>query len=152
MSKEEYISRFSIFVVSLALVAIALLASCSSRTYPIVVERHDTLRVESFGTIHDTLIRDNVRTLTETVFVNQYTKGDTVFVEKTTERNQGHDSIVYHPVYVTKDSIIYKTRDVEVEKVTEVNKLRWWQKALMWAGGIGLAAFGLFTAYKIKKR
>ncbi|MBQ9416983.1 MAG: hypothetical protein IJU19_00170 [Bacteroidales bacterium] len=41
--------------------------------------------------------------------------------------------------------------EVETERVVEVAKpLGWWQKTLMWAGGIGLLALAAALAWKTR--
>lgn len=48
---------------------------------------------------------------------------------------------------IYKDSIIYRNRTIT--QTVEVNKLRWWQKMLCWAGGIALFLGAIFSAFKI---
>ena len=56
--------------------------------------------------------------------------------------------------------LTYKDRYKEEQKVQtietviekEVNILRWWQKALMWAGGIAIVALIVFILLRLVKR
>lgn len=126
----------------LVCLALSLLFGCKTRyitqDVPVVVHERDSIyKVQQFHT-HDTLImRDSVMT---------YIKGDTVHLEK------------WHMMqainHVARVDTVYKDRNVEVPvtvtqtEVREVNKLHWWQHALMWMGGALLAFFG----WKIIKR
>ena len=51
---------------------------------------------------------------------------------------------------VYRDSIVY--RDRAVTQTLEVNKLRWWQKALCWIGGVALSIGLVWGAFKIGRR
>ena len=55
-----------------------------------------------------------------------------------------YDSVPY-PVRVDVEKFI--TNTVEVEK-----PLRWWQKGLMWAGGIGILLLVFFITVKIRTK
>lgn len=49
----------------------------------------------------------------------------------------------------TKARVEYQEVPVEVEVTREVNRLYWWQKALMWCGGVALLLLVLKVARKI---
>lgn len=51
---------------------------------------------------------------------------------------------------VYRDSIVY--RDRAVTQTFEVNKLRWWQKALCWIGVVALSIGLVWGAFKIGRR
>lgn len=51
---------------------------------------------------------------------------------------------------IYKDSIIYRNKTIT--ETVEVNRLRWWQKVLCWAGGIAIAIFSVTAAFKIGRR
>jgi len=47
----------------------------------------------------------------------------------------------YDTIYVpVTDTVIIKDKPIKVEVPVEVNRLRWWQEALMWAGSVMLVA------------
>ena len=99
---------------------------------------------------------DHVR---DTVFqrdsVYYYVKGDTVRIEKW-HYLQGTTNVVRVDTLHVYDSVPYPVR-VDVEKfitnTVEVEKpLRWWQKGLMWAGGIGILLLVFFITVKIRTK
>lgn len=113
---------------------------------PVVVTQEHTIESIKIDHVRDTLIqRDSVY---------HYIKGDTTIIERW-HHTQGqsiitrvdtlhiYDSVPY-PVETTKESI--------VTKVEEVNVLRWWQRALMFVGGLAMIALGFIVAYKMGKK
>ena len=67
-----------------------------------------------------------------------------VYKEHTDYDTQKEKEIVHDTIYQTHTE--YIDRYVDREVTVEVNKLYWWQKALMWIGGIGIVAgIGLGT-------
>ena len=109
---------------------VGLLAGCTTTKYVEVEKVHnDTTYITKWQ-------KDSVW-LHDSVYVKD--KGDTLLVErwhtKYIER-QVHDTC-----YVAKiDSV---PKPYPVEKLVE-KKLAWWQKTLMWAGGIGIVVLVLF--------
>ena len=94
------------------LLALALLCGCSPRTYERIVVQHDTTTVHS---------RDSVF-FRDSVYVKEWMKGDTVFV------NKYRDRLVYRDRW--RDSVVVR----EVHDTTTVEKkveksLSKWQKA-----------------------
>lgn len=77
-------------------------------------------------------------------------KGDTVITDRW--HTQYRDRLRVDTVEKIRTETIYQTRtDIQTR---EVNRLYWWQKTLMWIGGIGiLGIIGLiiFIIYKLKK-
>lgn len=109
----------------------------------VVTQEHHTESVK-IDHVRDTLIQR------DSVF--HYVKGDTVRIEKW-HYLQGTTNVVRVDTLHVYDSVPYPVR-VDVEKfitnTVEVEKpLRWWQKGLMWAGGIGIFLFGIFITGKI---
>jgi hypothetical protein len=101
-----------------ALLICALFGSCTTTKYVPVPEYHtDTLRIVQHQ-------RDSIY-LSDSIYVNDFVRGDTVY--KTTERwhTQWRERIVHDTIYKSKtDSIPYP-----VEVVKEVPaKLTWWQQ------------------------
>ena len=119
-----------------ALLLILLCCACTKKVYQTEyvetpVYFHDTLRTTIFS--HDsTIVKDSVYFAV---------KGDTIVREKynTIERIKvANDTImrfVEKPVEVV--------REKNVEKQVEVNRIYWWQKSLMWMGGIGVFVIGI---------
>ena len=121
----------------LGMVVCWLIGGCSPRVVeverPVIVEQTHT------DIVRDTLIwRDSVY---------HYVQGDTVRIERW-----------HHVANVSKMIVADTIRDtiprivtVKETVVQEVNQLRWWQKVLMWAGGIGIAVTALLVAARIKR-
>lgn len=139
MDNKEY-TRYegcaSAVAVILALVVLALvLCSCKTRyitqteykEVPVVM--HDTI-AKNIWRIDTTIVKDSVYFAV---------KGDTVFKERYNTKwhiKVAHDTInkvVEKPVEVIHNSVKTETK--------EVNRLYWWQKALMLIGGASLIYF-----------
>lgn len=117
---------------------ILLLASCSAQKKIIEVPV-ETVRTEY---IHDTKI--------DSVFVkdsvDRWLKGDTLYIYKE------HTKFKYinKTDTVCKTDTITKVVKVDVVKEVEVNHIYWYQKALMWAGGIAVVLLAGGIIYKLK--
>lgn len=120
---------------------ILLIAMCGCKTtetireVPVITE-HTTVQH------HTDIIRD---TLLQKDSVYHYVMGDTVIIEK------WHHTVNVNKVLVT-DTIrdtIPKVVTVTQTEIKEVNRLHWWQNALMWAGGIMLV-IGVFRIKKFR--
>ena len=134
-NREGVACSVSVLIV-LFFLLLLLCCSCTKRVYETqYVEQpvylHDTLRSTIYS--HDTtIVKDSVYFAI---------KGDTIFKERynTIERIKvAHDTImriVEKPVEVV--------REKNVEKQVEVNRIYWWQKLLMWMGGIGVVIIGI---------
>ena len=139
-NREGVACSVSVMIV-LLLLLLLLCCSCTKRIYETqYVEQpvylHDTLRSTIYS--HDTtIVKDSVYFAI---------KGDTIFKERYNTKWQikvAHDTImrfVEKPVEVV--------REKNVEKQVEVNRIYWWQKLLMWMGGIGLVGFAFLLVKK----
>lgn len=111
---------------------VLLLFGCKTKERIVTVEvvSHDTLW-------HEKTERDSIY-LHDSIFVNQFAKGDTIFQIKDRWHTEYRDKYIYDTISVAKvDSVpVPYPVEVEVEK-----KLSWWQKILMILGGI----FGIST-------
>ena len=135
-NNEGFACCVAVMLVIVSLLVLVFCTSCTKRVYETeYVEKpvylHDTLHTTIFS--HDTTI------VKDSVFFA--IKGDTILREryKTIERIKvAHDTImrfVEKPVEVV--------REKNVEKQVEVNRIYWWQKALMWMGVIGVVMIGI---------
>ena len=123
----------------LAIISILILLMCScvtTRTVEIPVEK---IRTEY---IHDTrtdsiFVRDSV---------DRWLKGDTLYIYKE------HTKFKYinKTDTVCRTDTITKVVKVGVVKEVEVNHIYWYQKALMWAGGIAVVLLAGGVIYKLK--
>ena len=114
-----------------------LLSGCSPR----VVEVEKPVIVENTHTQHHTdIVRD---TLVWRDSIYHYIKGDTVVIERWHHTQQVNKWVVTDTIRDTIPRIV----TVVEKQVQEVNHIYWWQKALMWLGGI----LSLLAAWKIYK-
>lgn len=124
----------------LACLALSLLVGCSPRIItqevPVVVEH--TTEHRSTDIVRDTLImRDSVW---------HYVQGDTVRIERWHHVANVSKMLRTDTIRDTVPRVVTVTRT----EVHEVNVLRWWQRALMWAGGVLLAVFVGCALWRIK--
>lgn len=117
-------------------ILIFICASCTTTKYidrPVPVE---TVRTEYVNQLY----RDSVFVHDS---IDRYISGDTVYQYK----------YKYIYKYLNRTDTLVKTDSLEVPveiKVTEikeVNKIRWYQSALMWLGGL----FAIFLSFKLGK-
>ena len=144
MKNNEGVACSVSVLIVLLLLLLLLCCSCTKRVYETqYVEKpvylHDTLRSTIYT--HDTTI------VKDSVFFA--VNGDTIVRERynTIERIKvAHDTIMRFlekPVEVV--------REKNVEKQVEVNRIYWWQKVLMWMGGIGVVVIGILIYSKLRK-
>ena len=117
------------------------LLSCKTQkevqTEYVYIHQTDTLsqvkwRVDSIN-VHDSIVT--------------FIKGDTVQIEKW--HTQYRDRLRVDTVEKVKTETIYQTR-TEIQ-IQEVNRLRWWQKTLMWIGAFsGILALGI-GIFKVRR-
>ena len=150
MDDNEY-TRYegcaSAVAVIIALVVLALVCfSCKTKyiteteykEVPVVM--HDTV-AQNIWRIDTTIVKDSVYFAI---------KGDTIYKERYNTKwriKVAHDTInkvVEKPVEVLRTSIKTETK--------EVNRLHWWQKALMWIGGIGVIVVGTMVNKVVNKK
>lgn len=116
---------------------ILFLSSCTSQK--ILEVPVETVKTEY---IHDVMI--------DSVFVkdsvNRWISGDTVYIYKEKYKYK----YINKTDSICKTDTITKVVTVDIIKEVEVNHIKWYQKALMWIGGvISLLAAG-FIVYKVK--
>lgn len=127
----------------LIIIAMALLM-CACKTHEKIV----TVEVVSHDTLwHEKTERDSIY-LHDSIFVNQFVKGDTIFQVKDRWHTEYRDKYIYDTISIAKiDSIpVPYEVQVEVEKA-----LSWWQKLLMALGGIFSVAVLTIIGLKIHK-
>ena len=100
--KNKYMDRVRVLI--LGLLSVVLLVGCTTTRYmPVPSVSVDSVYVDRFH-------RDSVY-LHDSVFVNQYSKGDTVFVDKVVTKYKYKDRWRYDTVAVVRaDSVQEKTR------------------------------------------
>lgn len=127
----------------LGMVVCWLLGGCSPRIVevekPVVVEQTHTQT-------HTDIVRD---TLIWRDSVYHYVQGDTVRIER------WHHSIEVNKVMVAdtiRDTIPKVVTVTRTERVEVERKASLIERALMWAGGIGIAVTALLVAARIRQR
>lgn len=115
-----------------------LLASCAAQKQIIEVPV-ETVKTEY---IHDTKI-DSVCVRDS---IDRWREGDTVFIYK---EHTKYKYLNKTDTIVRVDSIP-KIIKVETVKEVEVNHIKWYQKALMWIGGIMSLILTGYIIYKVK--
>ena len=143
-NNEGVACSVSVMIVLLFLLLL-LCCSCTKRVYETQyieqpVYLHDTLRSTIYS--HDTTI------VKDSVFFA--INGDTIFRERynTIERIKvAHDTIMR---FVEKPVEVVSTK--QVCKQVEVNRIYWWQKLLMWMGGIGVVVVGIMVNKLVDKK
>ena len=122
----------------LPIAALLLLSGC--RTVRVVeqvpVEVHDTLRLTQ--TLRDSIFIDHFREVTK--------KADTIYITDSIAVVKHHFTTDTAYRYIEKPVVVSKTETVEVKK-----PLAWWQKGLMWCGGIALIAAALALFLRLRK-
>lgn len=137
-------------ILTVLFLIIFMSACTTTRTLEVPVEVVKEVPVEVVKTeyINNTLFD----TVIQRDSVDRYRDGDTVYIYKEHVKYQLRtrlDSII-------KTDTIPKIVKVEVPKVVkqetvkEVNKLKWYQKTLMWIGGIISLLSLVYIVYKVK--
>ena len=145
MRNNECVACSVSVLIVLFLLLLLLCCSCTKRVYETqYVEQpvylHDTLRSTIYS--HDTtIVKDSVYFAI---------KGDTIFKERYNTKWQikvAHDTIMRFV-----DKPVEVVREKNVEKQVEVNRIYWWQKLLMWMGGIGVVVIGIMVNKLVNKK
>lgn len=86
----------------------------------------------------------------DSVYIHQWAAGDTQWVEKVTVHTRYRDRWRADTVIVhRRDSVPYP---VEVIKEVIRYQLRWWQKPLVWLGGLSLLGLSVWWIVRARKR
>ena len=118
-------------MLTLVLFTILLLTGCSTtRTIEVPVEK---VRTE-YKT--DTVLQYKNLVVKDSVFINQYVKGDTVYRDRYKYKYINNTDTLYRDRYIhVTDSI---DRPVYIDKEVKVSYVPWYAKILSWIGGITL--------------
>lgn len=120
------------------MLAILMLSACKTTTKIVEVPVEVVKKEYIYDTKIDSVyIRDSV---------DRWQKGDTLYITKWHTKFK----------YINKVDTIVKTdsipKIVSVVKKVEVNHIYWWQKTLMWVGGILSTCIIISLIHKLKKR
>lgn len=122
-----------------AILLLILCSACRTVQKEIIEVPVETVKTEY---IHDTRI-DSVYVRDS---IDRWMSGDTVFIYKEHTKYK----------YLNKTDTLIKTDTIpkiiktEVIKEVEVNRLKWYQKALMWLGGVLTLILTFYTIFKLK--
>ena len=123
----------------LAVIGIMILILCSCNTTKYIEVPVETVKTEY---IHDTKI--------DSIFVkdsiDRWIKGDTTYIYKEHTKYK----YLFKTDTVVKTDSIPKVIKIETVKEVEVNHIRWYQKILMWIGGIMTLILTGYLIYKVK--
>lgn len=121
---------------------VLLLLSCKTTKQNNVEYIHlysiDTLREVQLK-VDSVVLRDSIVT---------FIKGDTIQIEKW--HTAFRERLRVDTVEKVRVQTVYQTKTVE--NVKEVNRLKWWQKSLMWIGAVSLLIFTTLIFLRIKNR
>ena len=121
----------------LIMLAILMISACKTTTkiveVPVEVVKKEYIHDTKLDSIY---IRDSI---------DRWQKGDTLYITKWHTKFK----------YINKVDTIIKTDSIpkilSVVKEVEVNHIYWWQKTLMWAGGILSICIIISLIYNFKK-
>ena len=119
------------------MLAILMLSACKTTTkiveVPVEVVKKEYIHDTKIDSIY---IRDSI---------DRWQKGDTLYITKWHTKFK----------YINKVDTLIKTdsipKIVSVEKKVEVNHIYWYQKLLMWLGGITIILLITVITYRVKK-
>lgn len=126
-------------IVSLLLGILFLFQGCKVKEYievPVEVEKVKTEYVHKRDSIY---LHDSIST-----YIMQ--KGDTVFVDRYNYKIKN----VFKVDTIHRVDSIPKIVKVTTTKTVETNKIYWWQKTLMYTGGVGILILLGFIIMKFK--
>ena len=130
-------------VLILGLLSVVLLAGCTTTRYvPVPSVSVDSVYVDRW-------LRDSIY-LHDSVYVHQWHERDTTWVEKVTVHTRYRDRWRVDTILIhRRDSVPYP---VEVTKEVVRYQLRWWQKPLVWLGGLTLIGLAVWWLVRARKR
>ena len=125
-------------------IAILLFSACKTITKTIEVPVEIPVEVVKKEYIYDTkidsvYIRDSI---------DRWQKGDTLFITKYSTKYKYLNRVDT----ILKVDTIPKIISTTIEKKVEVNHIYWYQKTLMWLGGIAVILLIVVITYKVKKK
>lgn len=126
----------------LLFLSMIMFASCSTTKYiEVPVEKiHTEYRTDTVFQYKNLIERDSI-------YINQYVKGDTVYNVRYKYKYINHTDTLYRDKYIMVTDTI--DRPVYIEKEVEVRYVPWYAKILSWIGGLFILAIALRIGYKI---
>lgn len=132
----------------LVLMVISLCSGCSRRVVYVPAESVSMQR----DSVRSAALRVDSVWVRDSVYVERVSgaSGDTVRIEHW--RDRWRDRVVSDTAVKLRVDSVRVKEPYPVEVVKEVNRLRWWQTALMWLGVAGVVIAGGWLAIKILRR
>lgn len=125
-------------------ITILLFSACRTITKTIEVPVEIPVEVVKKEYIHDTKI-DSVHIRDS---IDRWQKGDTLFITKYSTKYKYLNRVDT----VLKVDTIPKIISTTIEKKVEVNHIYWYQKLLMWLGGITIIILIIVITYRMKNK
>ena len=139
----------------LGMVVCWLLGGCKTRYIEVAVPVHDSIKVVSSQTMVDTLWRYDTERIVDTMYIDTTTiatlgmptlRHDRL-AERTTDKGKLRVVSSTDTIYIEREVPVPVKEVVEVERKASLI-----ERALMWAGGIGIAVTALLVAARIRQR
>ena len=107
-----------------------------------------TIHHNTTDTIYKTKVERDSIYRHDSIFVNVYQRGDTIFKEHTRWLTRWRDRLLIDTVYQSRTDTLTEYREVmrEVER-----RLSWWQRTQMYIGDMALILLIVLVLYKLKK-
>ena len=107
-----------------------------------------TIHHNTTDTIYKTKVERDSIYRHDSIFVNVYQRGDTIFKEHTRWLTRWRDRLLIDTVYQSRTDTLTLYREVtrEVER-----RLSWWQRTQMYIGDMALILLIVLVLYKLKK-
>lgn len=127
----------------LGLILCWVFSGCSSPKQLTTTIHHNTT-----DTIYKTKVERDSIFRHDSIFVNVYQRGDTIFKEHTRWLTRWRDRLLIDTVYQSRTDTLTEYREVmrEVER-----RLSWWQRTQMYIGDMALILLIVLVLYKLKK-
>lgn len=132
--------RAAVIALMVCLFIALLCAGCSPRVVETVVVKTDTLiqtKVEKDSVVH----RDSV-------YVHEWMKGDTVWVEKVKWVTKWENHLAHDTLYISKTDTV-RVKDVVVKEVKK--PMGWFAETFMIIGIVASLSLIVFIVWKIRK-
>ena len=133
-----------VIVVFIILCVCVMLGGCKTRTVVVTVPevRTDTTYITKAQ-------RDSIW-LHDSIYVGEKQKGDTIYMWKERWHTKYIEKATHDTIYQATHDTITEVMPIEVPKEVPA-RLSWWQKMLMWAGGIAIALLLICLSWEIAK-
>ena len=132
---------FNTFVIALLALAIVwLLSSCRSVR---VIEKE----IIKTDTVNTTKLRIDSIYINDSIYIREFTQGDTVHITTDRWHTRWRDRILYDSIYIAQRDTVTVTTTKEVPR-----KLNGWQWFQIWTGRLALLAIALAAGVVIIRR